>query len=575
MTTDNGNGNTPRREYTGDSRELDGIRAAVDERIINSSVIEGMPRPNPNSGPVPSFDSSIFWFVGQFADNMLPWNGRTVKLRDQQLRNFILEEPIFASALGIICSRNSGFSWKLDGPERIVNRYQDVLDNADQGEGWHSLMVKTTIDLGTQDNGAFWELVRMENTNEKSPVIAVNHLDSARCWHTGNKYAPVIYLDRLGRYHLLYWWQVIKFVEMPTAVEGFFGIQYCSLSRILKAVQIRKNDLTLDYESSSGMNARQIHLVKGITSQQLTDAINRSKAQSTSQGLSRFMNPVVVGQIDPTADVGAETIDLAHKSYEGAEVEQNFMHYIAMIAMAFETDYQEFAPLPGSKLGTSGQSEILHLKSRGKGPGQFMGLITHAMNFLILPRNLRFYFDEQDLEAQKGMAEVQAIRAQTRATQINSGEITTETARQMAADDGDLKYEYIALMGEQDVTPNVDVSGDATATVQARNVTGVKPGMPGPSGPPGAATPGIPSGAPERQSQPALIRPKRPPTPMGTKAEEEELEEPVVALREQVREFAIEMSKMLEEARRPKATQKIIHRNKAGLIERIEEIEVG
>lgn len=571
MTTDNNNGH---REYTGDSQVLDATRAAVEERVINQSVIEGMPRPTPGSGPVPSYDSSIFWFVGQFADNMLPWSGRTVKLRDQQLRNFILEEPIFAAALGIICSRNSGFSWKLDGPERIVSRYQDVLDNADQGEGWHSLIVKTTIDLATQDNGAFWEVVRQDNMDEKSPVIAINHLDAARCWHTGNKYAPVIYLDRVGRHHLLYWWQCIKFAEMPTAVEGFYGVQYCSLSRMLKAMQIRKNDLTLDYENSAGMNARQIHLVKGITSQQLTDAINRSKAQATSQGLSRFMNPVVVGQIDPTADVGAETIDLAQKASQ--DVEQDFMHYINLIAMAFETDYQEFAPLPGSKLGTSGQSEILHLKSRGKGPGTFMKLITHAMNFFILPRNLKFYFDEQDLEAQKGIAEVAAIRAQTRATQINSGEITTETARQMAADDGDLKYEYIALMGEEDITPNVAVNDDSPAVTQAKNLSGIKPGMPGPKEPPGASQKiGIPSGSPERQDQPGQIRPTRPPTPLGTKAEGENEEDIVETLRSSVREFAGEMNKLLEEARRPKATQKIIHRNKAGLIERIEEVEVG
>lgn len=572
MTTDNGNGH---REYTGDSQVLDGVRAAVDERIINQSVIEGMPRPSPNSGPVPSFDSSIFWFVGQFADNMLPWNGRTVKLRDQQLRNFILQEPIFASALGIICSRNSGFSWKLDGPERIVSRYQDVLDNADQGEGWHSLIVKTTIDLSTQDNGAFWEIQRLDNNDEKSPVTAINHLDAARCWHTGNKYAPVIYLDRLGRHHLLYWWQVIKFAEMPASVEGFFGIQYCSLSRMLTAMQIRKNDLTLDYENSSGMNARRIHLVKGITSQQLTDAINRSKAQATSQGLSRFMNPVVVGQLDPTADVGAETIELAEKSYDNAQMEQEHGQYINLIAMAFETDYQEFAPLPGAKLGTGSQSEMLHLKSRGKGPGTFMKLITHALNFLVLPRNLKFYFDEQDLEAQKGIAEVAAIRAQTRATQINSGEITTETARQMAADDGDLKYEYIALMGEEDVTPNVAVNDDSPSVTQAKNLSGIKPGMPGPKEPPGASQKmGIPSGAPERQDQPGQIKPKRPPTPLGTKSEEEDVEDPLEELRNEVRSFTSEIKTLVQEALRPKAKEKIIHRNKSGMIERIEEVEV-
>lgn len=526
----NGNGNGY-REYTAPT-VLDGVKAVVDERIINRSVIEGMPRPSPTSGPVPSYDSSIFWLIGQYNESIVPW-GRTHKLRDQQLRAFILDEPIFASALGIICSRNSGFSWKLDGSERLISRYQDVLDNADQGEGWHSLIVKTTIDLSTQDNGAFWEVQRLDDEDERSPVIAINHLDAARCWHTGNKYAPMIYLDRLGQYHLLKWWQCVKFAEMPASVEGFYGIQYCSLSRLLRGMQIRKNDLTLDYENSAGMNARQLHLVKGITSPQLTDAINRAKADAMGQGLSRFMNPIVVGQMDPTADVGVATIDLAKKSYENADID--FQQYINLIAMAFETDYQEFAPLPGAKLGTSGQSEILHLKSRGKGPGTFMKLIMHAINFRILPRNMRFYWDEQDLEAQKGIAEVQAIRAQTRATRIQSGEITTEVARQMAADDGDLKYEYVALMGEEDITPDKTIDGDSSAQWQSVNVSGVKPGMPGPKEPPGSG--GIPSGKPVRQDQPGQIRPKRPPTPMGTKSVDEVLEEAadyLLKLREQV-----------------------------------------
>ena len=71
---------------------------------------------------------------------------------------------------------------------------------------------------------------------------------------------------------------------------------------------------------------------------------------------------------------------------------------IAVLALAFLVDYQEFAPLPGGNLGTSAQSQVLHMKSRGKGPGLFMKLFAHFMNFGgVLPRSVTFEWDEQDV----------------------------------------------------------------------------------------------------------------------------------------------------------------------------------
>jgi hypothetical protein len=553
-------------------------RDVVDPRAIARSAIEGMPLPNPKSGPVPSYDTSILMFLQQYADDMVPW-GPQYKMRDQQLRQFILKENIFASALGIICSRNSGFSWRLDGPKRLVQVYQDILENADQGEGWHSLIVKTTIDLSTQDNGAFWEIVRLGDTPD-SPVVGINHLDAARCWHTGNKEAPVIYIDRLGKYHLFRWWEVICLAEMPTAVEGLYGVQYCALSRMLRKAQTVMNDDILDYENSSGQNTKQVHLLKGVTAPQLTDAMNTARANSQNMGYRRFMAPVVVGTIDPTADVGHDTIQLATKA--SADPETTFVQYINLIAMAFESDYQEFAPLPGQKLGTGAQSETLHLKARGKGPGTFMKLIVHAMNFRILPSALTFMFDEMDLEAERAEAEVKAIRAQNRATRVASGEITTEVARQIAADEGDLDPEYVKLMQEQDVTPNVTVDGDASAESQT-NVSNVKPGMPGPSAPPapgggavgsagGGSSASGPSGRPHRIPQPGTIKPVRAPTPLGTKSVEEEEQDWFDDYQEKVKAKFDDLLGQLDEATKFKGVRRIPVRDKQGIILHVDEV---
>lgn len=441
------------------------------------SVIE-LPEQLTSKNPVPPIDGSqLFWFVGRFADEIMPW-GITHMQRDRQLRYFTIQESIFASALGIICSRNAGFSWTLDGPSRMVGQLQYKLETSNMGAGWHDLITKTTLDLCTQDNGAFIEIVR-EKDNPSSPFVTLNHLDAGRCWHTGNPKTPVVYQDRLGRYHLLKWYQVIELAELPAAYEqiGLYGLQYCTLTRLLRKLQTTRNMDIFDYEKTSGRNTKTIHMVKGITSQQLTDAMNTARASEDGAGLIRYTNPVLVGTLDPKADVGHDTIDLVGKPIDYSDAEW-FKQYINLIAMAFASDYQEFAPLPGGGLGTGAQSEMLHLKSRGKGPATFMKLITFAINFRIMPKTVNFRFDEQDLEAEKSVAEVKAIRAQTRAVRIAAGEITTEAARQIANDEGDLPYEYLELMREEDISPNQTLISGETPESQAP--PDVKPGIPGP-----------------------------------------------------------------------------------------------
>lgn len=450
MTNDNGEGDK-----------------ALDVGAMTRSVIDVLPAPSPRyptsmQGP----DTQVLWFVGNYADEVPNWGG-VWRQRDALLRAFITKEPFFASALNIMCARNAGFSWTLDGPPRTVAKALEILENANMGEGWDDLIVKTSIDLYTQDNGAFWELVREEN-NERAPVIGINHLDAAQCQHTGNPSTPVIYTDRLGKPHALKWWNVITMAEMPTPKESMRGMQYCALSRMLTGAKIQRNLMILENEKVSGRETRAIHLVQGITTQQLNDAIKDAQAKADGAGLLRYAAPVVVGTIDPTATVKHDTIELASLK-EGYDEKLNFEHYMNLIAMAFASDYQEFAPLPGGGLGTGAQSEMLHLKNRGKGPERFRKLISHAINLRIAPQNIKFIWTEQDLEAQKMEAEVRAIRAQTRATRIASFEISPDIARQLANDEGDLEEEYLIALDGYDISDTMRMSdSDQPSTADLR-----------------------------------------------------------------------------------------------------------
>src|SRR3970282_846355 len=83
-----------------------------------------------------------------------------------------------------------------------------------------------------------------------------------------------------------------------------------------------------------------------------------------------------------------------------------------------------------------------------------MRMLEQAFNFHgVMPRTVTFRFQEQDIQAEQEEAEVKKTRAETRKIQIESLEISPVIARQIAADDGDLKPEYLEAVGEGDVTP--------------------------------------------------------------------------------------------------------------------------
>lgn len=377
---------------------------------------------------------------------MVPW-GTDVQSRDEQLRGFIPSEPTFQSALAIVTARNSAFSWKLEGPKAKVANYQGILQGANYGRGWQHLMAQTCMDLYTQDKGAFIEVIRAENRPD-SDLVALTHLDAARCFHTGLDETPVMYQDRVGRYHLLNWWQVISLAEMPAAIETLPGVQYCALTRVLRAARFMRDVAVYMSEKVGGRNVRAVTVIKGVTPKQIEDAWGAAQLKMDAVGFMRFSQPVMIGSVNPNADIGFETLEIA-KLPDGFDLDLSQKQYILQLAMAFLTDYQEFAPLPGGGLGTSAQSQVLHQKSRGKGPGVWQKLIATALNFSVLPADLEFAWDEQDIEAEQAEGQARLTRAQARTSRITSGEITPKVAQMIAMDEGDLTLEQFEILQQQ------------------------------------------------------------------------------------------------------------------------------
>jgi len=429
----------------------------VSPQAVERSVIEPEVAPAKGADAVGSLDSSLLWFVARAADEMAPWGSRP-QLRDRQLRAFYPNESYFLSALGMMVARNIGFSWRLTGLGKVIAPMQDVFDNADMGEGWENLVAKLSIDLYTQDNGAFMEVVRAGDS-PSSALLGLNHLPAARCQHTGNPEYPVIYTDRLNVRHRLSWYQVSTLAEMPAPMERPPGIQLCALTRMLRAAQVIRNVTIYKEEKTGGRFARAMHIVQGLTSTQIQDSLTKIQTQADAQGVLKYIQPMIVPVTRPDARVDIKTLELASMP-DGWDEEKAIKIYITIIAMAFLSDYQDFAPLPGGNLGTATQSEVLHMKSRGKGPAIFRKLLSHTLNHKILPKDVQFGFVEMDLAAEEDAAKIGKIRAETRKFQIESGELTVPGARQAAVDVGDISKPIFEMMGSEDITPEVTVTDE-------------------------------------------------------------------------------------------------------------------
>ncbi len=426
---------------------------------------EALQRSVQTAGPGSGMDiaeASLVLNLASVADSFTAW-GTGTQRRDRELREFWPTEPILASAVYSIVIRNAAFHWTLEGPPASVAATQEMLQRADFGKGWRSFLIKLLTDLLTQDNGAFIEVIRATNSPDAA-VVGLAHLDARRCIRSSNPDEPVTYRDRKGVLHKLAWYQVQAISEFPSPIESMYGVQLCAVSRVLRAAQLLKDIGIYMREKIAGDNPNAIYLVGGVASQAISDAMEQHKAKQMERGMVRYIVPLIIASLDPTATVNVESIDLKSLP-DGFDMDEAMRWYINQLALGFGADYQDFAPLPGSNLGTSTQSAVLHSKSRGKGPASFMQMMEEVFNFQgILPRNVVFAYDEQDVEADIQQAKLEEEKAQTLERLIKAGVITPDAARQMMLDDGLLTQEVFDTLQEgEDVTPNIVAQDDDPA----------------------------------------------------------------------------------------------------------------
>lgn len=350
------------------------------------------------------YQAGIIFSVGNAIESIPPWSIYPA-MRDRMLRVFYKTEPVIAGAVYAMEARLKSLRWSVSGEDEDLRDQTEVMLNAaDFGHGLRALIGRTVIDLATQDNGFFWELIGAGNPDGAlvGPVQAVNYLDSQQCYRTYDPDYPVLYIDPIdGSRHRLHRTRVVMGASMEQPKETARGVGLCPLSRALLNVQLAKSISEYRYEKISGNFERAIGYGSGMTQRTLEDLLAQSQLSDEASGFVRFGR--IPFYVSPRQDVSLNILDLASLP-DGFDLMSEIELYVNIVALCFGVDTREIWPATMTG-ATKADAEVQHLKSQGKGLADLITIIEDALNRYVVPASVTFEFQFVDEEADRQRAE--------------------------------------------------------------------------------------------------------------------------------------------------------------------------
>jgi hypothetical protein len=420
-----------------------------DMNVLKKSVTADDGNTARANGPVSVFvgpsNLSAFWngsggIIGHIAGATgLPYNGS--KRADIILSESVLVEDMWSSAIFKAVSKQTALGFTIaDKTEstRRIRQAQELMLNYDGG--YEHGLSRHLRDFLCTDNGAFIEIVRQSGA-AGSKVIGLRHLDSLRCYRTGDPQRPVVYVDRAGVQHLLRADDVIYFSDMPSPRMEMYGVGICAARRafatILKVVAME----TYFREKVSGSRSLAIHIVNGITAQQLEGALNTAETAQRGKGFVVYRGSTLIPMLkdEPPALV---TIPLAEIA-DGFNVEQERRNAYLTYANAIGVFVGEIQPLSQQGLGTGTQSVVLSDIAEGTGLAAWRKLFTNAITHRVMPETTVFSFATSDYQDKLQRADGLSKMGAALKTLIDAQVITNTQALNVLVDEQYLPREFL------------------------------------------------------------------------------------------------------------------------------------
>jgi len=394
--------------------------------------------PADDQNSIANFWPSSFSF-GYHNDSLVPpwWSEK----RDHALRAFVYRpnNDILIGAVSSMIKKFKSMNWVIEGPLRVVNRYQKVLTTAEFWQGWSFWLGKILFDYYTQDKGAFSEIIGAGNPNGPivGPVIGLAHLDAQHCQLTGDVEYPVIFNNpKDDRSHKLHTTRVAHFVDMPSPAENMNNTGFCGVSRVIGSSEILLKINKYKNEKLDDLPEAGLLLFNNVLPEKWNDAKAHYARETRRLGQDHWRNIMTMFGLDPAQPATADLISFANLPEAFNELESTNT-YATILALSFGVDVREFWPMSNGQLGTATESLVMHQKARGKGVGEVIGMIERVLNWKVLPDSATFSFDFTDDEEDLLSAEIDEKRTNTIMSMWTGDEFGPVNAfeiRQMLAD---------------------------------------------------------------------------------------------------------------------------------------------
>jgi len=365
------------------------VREAVErvERAIEAAKSK-QPRFKNNRFEAESFFSSVLRWVGWAAEEEPPYSPDS-RRRDTWLSTFWRREPHLAGVLSSVNAIDANRGWHLIGGRNQVSRYTDILRHAEDGAGWRQYISLQSTAYYTTDIGALTETGR---DGPNGPLRALYHLDSTKCWLTGNRQGPLRYHKTRDPWTYDDFFRV---VSMRNIMEEYNGLGFCATSRILDLSKIMLAVYSHELEMLGARAPKGLLLLQNISEGQWQEAMKARDAALDSK-MRQYYDSVAVLAQEGVDSVDAKLVALSQLP-QGFDLEvfTNLLMYA--YALAFGYDPIEFWPVLAGQLGRGRETDIQHRKGTGKGGLNFMLAFQEQLQQQ-LPETLHFEFEQRDQE---------------------------------------------------------------------------------------------------------------------------------------------------------------------------------
>lgn len=386
-------------------------------------------------------------------------------MADFILADYWKHEPILAGAVYSMAAKMGALTWTVTGPKRIAANVAKMLGRAASMEGydWGGFIPATAQDFYTTNRGVFWDINRDEDQKYDDlelylrPVADIGHIDALCCALTGNAKKPVLYMSVVtGQKRWFKPGEYIHFSSLVSPREEHFGIGFCAAARAWRAAKLLTGLHNYDEEKLNNLPPEGVAAVTGLTLAEFKDALAFWKSSRKANDSLTFPQVLWILAGQANTKVGLEFIGFSQLP-ESFNREVVIDQYVNTLALVFGVDAREFWPISTSSMGTAAESEIQHLKAKGKGPGELITTIERKINSE-LPDGVVFEFDTQDSGEDKVASEIAKGWVEA---------LLPLTAAGGATEDIITKEQLLRLLADKRVIPNWMVPDERTVVTDS------------------------------------------------------------------------------------------------------------